>query len=232
MTDLYLDLRDMPRVVDFLVLAAPYADAKNRKIAEERIRDYQEGKRAKTEALADAARKLAYAAWPARYAVRHFLTHEGSEEEWNLVVAAVRPSTALLMKRFRAGVGAKTLDEVLRHGDVGTALRENDEMLEIAEIRSHVREAFWKEKGSTLAVLVKDAERELAGYRKRLEKLRELAAAFPPALQDEVISKINHYEDCILFEVDLVPLEILDEEIEYYTEQKEISPLDSEGTRG
>jgi len=232
MKDLYLDLRDKPRVVDFLVLAGAYADAKDRKAAEKLVKDYQEGRMASVETLADSARKLAYATWPARYAVQHYLTHEGSEEEWTRVTSAVRPSTAHLMKRFRAGVKAKTLDEVLNHEDAQTALRDEDEMIEIAEVRSHVREDFWKGKKETLAVLMKDAERELAGYRKRLDALRTLAAVFPPAMQDEVLSKVNTYEDRIVFEGELLPLELLDEEIAYYTDQKEINPLDSEGRRG
>jgi len=232
MNELYLDLRDRPRVIDFLVLAGAYADAKGRTAAGKIVKDYQDGKALSSETLADAARKLAYATWPARYAVRQFLTGEGSEEEWQMVTAAVRPSTAHLMKRFRAGVKAKTLDEVLNHEDAQTALRDEDEMIEIAEVRSHVREDFWMAKKDTLSVLVKGAERELAGYRKRLESLRTLAAAFPPAMQDEVLSKVNAYEDRIVFEGELIPLEVLDEEIAYYTDQKEISPLDSEGRRG
>jgi len=230
MKELHLDLRDRPRVIDFLVLASAYADPKARAAAGKTVKDYQDGKKVSTETLADAARKLAYATWPARRAIQHYLTHEGSEEEWRMVTAAVRPSTAHLMKRFRAGVKVKTLDEVLNHEDVQTALRDEDEMIEIAEVRSHVREDFWNGKKGTLTVLVTDAERELAGVRKRLEALRELAAAFPPSMQDEVISKVNAYEDRIVFGGEPVPLETLDEEIAYYTDQKEISPLDSVGT--
>lgn len=225
MSDLFLDLRDKPRVVDFLVMAGAYAGEKDRKAADALVSAYQDGKHPSIDKLANAARKLAFATWSARYAVVHYVMHEGSDEEWTRIVAAVRPSTAHLMKRFRAGVKAKTLDEVLNHPDVATALHD-EEMLEIAEVRTHVREDLWKEKGTTLSLVVKQGAQELAAYRKRLDALRELAAAFPPALQDEIFSKINHYEDRILFAGEVLPLEILNGEVSYYTDQKEITPLD------
>jgi hypothetical protein len=226
MHDLFLDLKDAPRVVDFLVEAGAYADFKQREAAEAMVQDYQNGKKIPTVKLAKAARKLALATWSSRTAVDHFFTHEGCEEEWSLVTAAIRPSTAHLLKRFRKGADVKTLDEVLKHEDSDSVLRE-EERLEIDEVRKHVRHDFWKEKGSTLALLIKDREAELNAYRERFETLRELASALAASLQDEVFSKITHYEDRILYTGEMLPLEILDQEIKYYTEQKEISPLEA-----
>lgn len=226
MSVLFLDLRDKPRVIDFLVMASPYADKKMQSAMEKIVRMYQDGEHVATDLLANDARKLAIATWPVRYAVNRFLTHEGAKEEWDLVTAAVRPSTAHLMKRFKTSVKAKTLDEVLKHDDVGSALRE-EETDEIAHVREQVREQVWKDKHDELAVLVKDGERECEQYKTRFAALRDLAVVLPPSLQEEVFAKLASYEDRIMFHGEIVPLEILDEEIKYYTEQKEVSPTDT-----
>lgn len=226
MSDLFLDLRDKPRVIDFLVMASPYANKKTQTAMEKIVRSYQDGEHISTDLLANDARKLAIETWPARYAVSRYLAHEGAKEEWDLVTAAVRPSTAHLMKRFKASVKAKTLDEMLKHDDVGSALR-NEETDEIAHIREQVREQIWKDKKEELAVLIKDGEREREQFKMRFAQLRDLAVALPPSMQEEVFSKLARYEDRIMFNGEVLPVEMLDEEIKYYTEQKEVSPTDA-----
>ncbi|MBU1348484.1 hypothetical protein KJ781_00230 [Patescibacteria group bacterium] len=223
---LFLDLSDAPRVIDFLVMASAYAGKKERLEAERFVKGHHDGNDPPTEDLAAAARTLAIVTWPARHAVRYYLSHEGSEEEWKRVTAMVRPSTKVLMNRFRKGVGAKTLDEVLQHEDVGTALREDDEMFEVTHVRDQVAEDVWKEKHEALGLLVKDGVRGMEAYRERFRRLRDLAESLPVAAQDEVLSKMRHFEDRILFKGEQVPLEILDGEIAFYTEEKEIAPTD------
>lgn len=225
MLEPFLNLKDASRTIDFLAEFSTYADLKTRQRAEKIVKEYEEGKVLLPEKLAEEAHNLALAAWPARLAVERFFTHEGSEEEWNLVLAALRPSTAHLLRRFRRGINAKSLDAVLGHVESGSALRE-EERLEIAEVRKQVRQDFWQKKKDTLKILYDDYQRELEGYVKRLKTLRELALASAPTLQDELFSKLEHLEDRILFAGEIVPLEILDEEIAYYTDQKEISPFE------
>jgi hypothetical protein len=225
MNDFFLDLKDKPRVVDFLVDASAFADDEARNAAATWIKQYQEGEHVGTDKLAEAAQTLAAATWPARYAVRMLCEKEDPEEEWRRVTSAVRPSTAHLLKRLRTSSKAKTLSATLADSDAGIALRD-EEQAEIDGVRQHVRHDLWKEKASTLDVLVTAGAKELAGYTKRLAALRELALALPPSLQDEVFSKIARYEDRILFAGEVLPLEILDQEIKYYNEQKEISPLE------
>lgn len=228
MTDLHLDLRDRARVVDFLADALEYASAKERADAEKWITAYQDGERVPTDKLAAAARRLAQATWPARYALGRYAAKEGAEDEWKKVLAAIRPSTAHLLKRFRTAAGVATLDEALAHGDADAALR-SEERVEIDEVRRLVRQDMWRRHGKSLAVLVKSGQAELKGAMDRIQRLRDLASDLPRGLQDEAFSKIVHYEDRILFGGEIVPLEILDQEIAYYTEQKEINPLEPEG---
>jgi hypothetical protein len=225
MSDLFLDLRDRPAVIDFLVENLDYAPPKDRAKAAEFIKAYGEEKRIPTDKLAEAARLLAIAAWPARYAMNRFFREEGADEEWERLTASIRPSTAHLLKRFRQASGTESLDATLEHAEADTALHDA-ERLEITEVRQHLRQDYWREKSNNLALLKKDGEAHLGGYLHRLGKLRDLAVTLPRNLQDEVFSKLQHYEDRIFFEGELVPLEILDEEIKYYIDQKEISPMD------
>jgi hypothetical protein len=225
MSDLFLDLKDKPRVVDFLVETAVYADEAAREEAAAWAKKYHDGEHVPTDKLAEAARTLAKHTWPSRYALTVFLTKEDPEEEWRRVTATIRPSTAHLLNRLRKGTGAKTLDEVLKHDEASVALRDAEQQ-EVAEVRNHVRQEVWKEKAGTLALLIKSGGKEFAGYEKRFAKLRELATSLPPSLLNEVFSKIGKYEDRIFFAGEVIPLEILDEEIKYYNEQKEISPLE------
>lgn len=225
MSEFFLNLRDKVRVIDFLADHLEYASPKYRTEAERWIHAYEENEKVPTDKLAEAARAFAWAIWPARYAVNRFFATEGIEAEWKKVLASARPSTAHLLKRFRQGTGTQSLDETLAHVEADVAFREG-ERIEIEELRKHLRQDYWRDKKKTLAILVKEGERLVEGYRERLQKLREVAPDFPRVMQDEIFSKIERYEDRILFEGELVPHEILDGEITYYTEQKEISPLE------
>ncbi len=221
----FLNLSDVPRVVDFLVDAAAYADAKERAVADGWARKYHDGDTLDKSELASAAIKLGWNTWPARTAVVETLNGERSDKEWSSVMAAVRPSTAQLLRRFIKASESKTLEELLAHEDVETALRE-EERMEVNEIRKHVREDFWKTDGEKIVETVKKRHGIRDEYKKRLGVLRELAVSFSPVMQDEVFSKVQHFEDRIIFSAETVPMEILEKEIQYYTEQKEISPLD------
>ncbi len=226
MSDAYfLDLNDAPRVVDFLVDAAAYADAKERAAADDRARRYHDGETLDKSEIAGAAIKLGWSTWPARTAVVEVLNGERSDKEWSSVIAAIRPSTAHLLQRFKKASETNTLEELLSHEEVETALRE-EERMEVNEIRKHVREDFWKTDGANIKDIVEKRQDICDEYKKRFGELRELAVSFPPVMQDEVYSKIQHFEDRILFAAETVPMEILEKEIQYYTEQKEISPLE------
>ena len=225
MSERYLDLRDKVRVIDFLAEHLDYASSKERSTAEAWIHDYQEGEKTPTDKLAEAARKFAVSIWPARFAVHRYFMTEGVEEEWKKITSSIRPSTAHLLKRFRQGTGTKSLDETLQHAESDTALKEG-ERFEIDEVRKHLRQDMWKTKKKVLAVLVKEGEELLKDARERFDALRELAVVLPRSMQDEVLSKIERYEDTMYFEGRAVSLEVLDQEVQYYKEQGAVSPTD------
>lgn len=228
MSDLFLDLRDKPAVVDFLVDASEFAAPKDREAADVFIKTYQDGEKLSTDKLAEAARHLAVATWPQRYALERYLAEEGAGDEWQKLLAALRPSTAHVLKRFRDVAKVGPVDEALRHAESDVALRE-EERSEIDHVREQVHHDLWHEKQGAMSVLRQEGVAELEQYMKRFKILRDAASEMSPSMLDEVFSKIRHYEDRILFEGERVPLEILDREIAYYTDQKEINPLETEG---
>lgn len=225
MSDFFLDLRDKPRVVDFLVECVEYAAPQEQAEARRWIRAYEDGEKVPTDALAEAARTCARSAWPAQFALDRFFAQQGKEEEWQRVIASVRPSTAHLLQRFRRGTGTDSLDATLQHSESDTAFR-HEERQEITEVRKQSRLEYWREHSSLLTDLVASGSSELALRQQRLTALRDLALDLPRSLQDEVFSKLTHYEDRLLFERECVPLDVLDAEVAYYTEQKELSPVE------
>jgi hypothetical protein len=225
MSDLFLDLRDQTRVVDFLVEQMDFADDQEKNVAEKIVNDYHEGKRIASHVMAGAARRLARAVWPVRYALDRHFQKEGADVEIKQVCAAVRPSTGHLLSRCQLGRGAETLDELLQQDEHELALRD-EEIHEIREVRKQVRLDYWKNKKKALNVYLKEGENELESVLNRLHALRELAEGMSPSLQDEVFSKIERYEDRLLFKGEVLPMELLEDEMRYYRDQKEINPFD------
>ncbi len=217
---LHVDFGDTVRVIDFLVEFAPYAPEKERKEAEQWVQRYQNREAISTSEIASVAMSVARLTWAPRWALEHYLTHEGVEEEWKMILGAIRASTAHLLERFRRMTDTDSLDEVLQHAESDQVLRD-EERFEIEETRRHVREVLWKQKAEHLVALIRIGDSERKGYQKRLAALRELALGLPSALQEELLSKIEHYEDRIFFAGEVVSQEILDQEIAYYREQRE-----------
>lgn len=225
MSEYFLDLREITRVIDFLAEHLEYAPPQSRADAERWIHAYEENEKISREELGRAARIFAWSIWSARYAVGKYFMTTGVEQEWRNVLAAIRPSTAHLLARFRQGTGTRSLDETLAHVEADVAFHEG-ERREVADVRAHLRQEAWRKRKRVFGALVKEGERLVRAYRERLDVLRELAPDIPRTLQDEIFSKLERYQDRILFEGEAVPLEILDEEAAYYREQKEISPLE------
>jgi hypothetical protein len=221
MSDLYLNFEDRAEVMEFLSEISVFADKKSRGAAEDLIRASDQGRSLTAEKLADFTRRMAVATWPARVAMQDHFSHRAVIEEWEKVASQVEPALEKKMFGFRKGAGAKTLDDLLKHPDAGDTFSAED-LLAIQDVRRRAREDFWNTKKATLKTLIKKYQQVLGEYQARFQKLRELAAVFTTGVQDEIYSKLQHFEDRVLFGLESVPLEILDEEILYYVEQKEL----------
>lgn len=228
MSDLFLDVRNHPRVVDFLQDGLAYAEGPEREAAEKLIQVYQDGGKLSTSTLADAALKLGKAIWPARQAVRRWIKQEASDQEWSQVIAMVRPSTSHLVHRLRKATGAKHVDELLQHPEAELAIQE-EEREEIARIREHILAEVWKKQREHLSLYVEEAQAELRGYLRRFGMLRDLASELPEVFSQEVMAKLERFEDTVFFQGEMMAMEALDDEIRYYTDQKEITPFDEAG---
>ena len=225
MSDLVLDLRNHPRVIDFLQEGIPYADGPEGEAAAKLAQVYDDGGKLSTSTLADAARKLGKAIWPARQALRRWIKQEASEHEWTQLKAALRPSTSHIVSRLHKVLEVKHLDELLAHPDSDIALRLEDRE-EIRHIREHIFLDAWKKHREHLRIYIEEAQAELRGYLRRFDMLRDLATELP-SFASEILSKIEHYEDRVFFQFETLSMEMLDDEIRYYTDQKEITPFEA-----
>jgi len=225
MADASLDLRSTNRILDFLLGYVPLASAKARQEAERVAHAVSADKDAvSTTELADCARLLALDVWPTRYAIERFIA-ENPKAEWETVSSVLRPETKTHVSRLMKEFGERSLGALLQRSEVDAALNE-EERLELENVRRETRVTLGREKAAELKKETERGQALLDEYQKRFEEMRELGGSFSEQLQKEVFSKVLHYEDRILYEGEAVPLEILDDEIAYYLDQKEISPTE------
>ncbi|HWQ99951.1 MAG TPA: hypothetical protein VN397_03845 [Candidatus Methylomirabilis sp.] len=221
MSDLFLDLRNYEQALDFIADAIEYLGSVARKHAEQELAKVEAHGPLTTEELAMLAKDVGRKSWPARHALQVYLSSpSGCDLEWRKAVSAVSDSTAHILERFRHGTKCEAMDEVLSHDESASAFRDL-ERFEIAEVRRHVRHQIWREKHRELEKDVIAADKKLAAIVKRLDALRELAGD-APWIQDEIMSKLERFEDRLYFEGEELDAEILDEEIKYYREEKEV----------
>jgi predicted HTH domain antitoxin len=224
MSDAHLDLHNVLAVTDFIDSVVEYLPEKDRAPYQKLAEDLHGGKKVKAEIMAEMAKNLGAATWPARFAMKEFLASTGIEMEWDAVMKAVRPTTALLLKRLRKNVGMKTLDETLDSSDAPMAIHESEET-EIDLVREEVHIELFQEHRKNLAPMVKEAQVELEAMKKWLKQLRDVAGKIPKE-QSLILSKLEHYEDRIYFDGEKVPLDILDKEVGYFKEDEAIPPTD------
>ncbi|MCC7356980.1 hypothetical protein IT408_00530 [Candidatus Uhrbacteria bacterium] len=225
MSDVYLDFRNHPRVIDFLQEGVPYAEGPEGEAAAKLVQVYEDGGKLSTSTLVDAARKLGKAIWPARQALQRWIKQEASEHEWDQLIAALRPSTSHIVSRLRKLLEVKHVDELLAHPESDIALKLEDRE-EIQQVREQLFLDTWKKQHEHLRIYIEEAQIELRGYIRRFDMLRDLASELPPSFSSEIISKIEHYEDRVFFQFETLSMEMLDDEIRYYTDQKEITPFE------
>jgi hypothetical protein len=221
MSSFFLDLNDRLRVIDFIEEALPYLPADNlvRVRAAGVVREIADGEKVSKEALADLAKTVGRATYVPRVAVRRYVSNGGGAgEEWRRVVAGVSRSTGHLLERFRGGTGAVSLKDVLAHEASGSALREL-ERLEIEAVRAQILPAMWIEDQKKIGEIAKEVERELEACEAHLKTLRSIAFDEPNAPQDEIVLKIEQFEDRLYFAGEEIPPEKIAQEVKGYREE-------------
>jgi hypothetical protein len=224
-SSLHLDLRDYPSVMEFINQAVEFLPSAEQKPYLELEKDLEEGKSVSLSRVMEMVPELGARTWAARYALNHFLRSIGSEFEWKEVIAAARPTTALLLKRLKEGIGSKTMDEALKSSDAAMAIHDEEE-IELAALRPEVRLKIWHEHQKALQPMVKEAEVEVEAIKKRLKRLREIAVKVKEPRSSELLGKAEQLEDRFYFGAEVMPLEALDAEIRYDAEEEAIPSTD------
>jgi len=221
MEDIYLDLSDSTEMINFLSRWLAFSSGKIHSHADSFITDYDDGKVVQEVELANFVREFARGVFPVRYALDLHFNEGGSAEEWSKVEKAVSRSTAHLLSRFRKMSEVSTLNELFQHDDFDITFGE-ERRVEIEQVRHHVLEDYWAANKNSLQSMVDDGEVVLNKFENIIQKMRDCAAGLPTLLQEELYSKITRFEDRVYYQGEVVPLQMLEEELAYYQDQKEL----------
>lgn len=215
MVEPYLDLNDRIAVCDFIESVLPYLPEKERKSYEALVPSARDGSDEVTpERLAEEAKNIGAATWPARHALSRFIESVGSELEWEAVVKNVRPTTASILKKLRKDANASDLASTLKDDDASIVLKPDQE-IEISMVRDEARIDLYEDHQEALGPMIDEAAKELEAIQKRLKRLRERAVESTGTSQDAGFEKLNDLENRIFFAGESVPLEVLDAEVEF-----------------
>ncbi|MCC6563872.1 hypothetical protein IT087_03185 [Candidatus Uhrbacteria bacterium] len=213
--DRYLDLEDMTATCDFIESVLPYLPEKDRKQYEVSITAARDGaENLSKETLAEMAKNIAIITWPQRRALARFIETVGSELEWEAVVKNVRPSTATVLRKLRKDANAPDLAATLAHPDASTVLKDDQE-IEISMVRDEARVDLYEDHQEALEPLVTEASVELEAIKKRLKKIRERELEAGGSQQERLNEKLTDLEDMIYFGGEVIPLEVLDAEVQF-----------------
>lgn len=223
MNEGYLNLRDSIAVADFIESVADYLPEKDRKPYQALAADLEAGKKVSTTRMADVARNLGAATWAPRRAISSFLAKKGAEAEWEAVLSNVRPTTALLLKRLRKSSDAKTLDDALNSSDAPMAIHDEEE-IELESVRPEIRLKLWQEHQKKLTKSLAECQSELEEIKKRFKRMRDVASKI--AAPGQLLSKLEGFEDRVYFGGEVIPLDVLDAELNFEVENMEIPATD------
>lgn len=208
MSQRFLSIRHTQAVVDFMEELVEYTSESKKKTYHDFIEELETRDDVSLSRKADTVKRLAIETWPMRRAMRGFLAHEGAPLEWEALIKAARPATALLLKRLQKQVGIITIDELLKAPEAATALHEAEE-IELRLLRPEVRVQLWNEQRTLLELRIQEARRELQMTQMQLERLRETADKAPTS-QEALLARIEELEDKFYFGGELLSLEELE----------------------
>jgi chromosome segregation ATPase len=217
MTQRFLNVRDPVQVADFIDSVVEYLPESEQAEYAKFVAKLHQEEEVTPEEMSEQAKGIALKTWPIRRALDKYLQGAGAEKEWEAVLDAVRPTTALLLKRLWKNSGLRTLDEALASSDAPLAIHDSEEM-EIKLVRPEVRISIWEEEQETLKPLLKEAMGELEALQKRLKILREQAMRVAKQ-QEALLARLEGLEDRIYFAGESPSLEKLDAEMQYALEE-------------
>ncbi len=220
----HVDIDDPLALADFLDRNIEFLSEKARIPFVKDLETLERGEVFSRAQSAEVIKDLGVASWPMRRALASYLESDGVEDEWRRMLALVRPTTALLLKRLRKNTNAKTLDEALASSDAAYAIHEREEE-EIAHLRPEVHIQIWKEQCAALAPRVAAERKTLTELQKRFQQWRSMART---SIKNEgvLMEKVERYEERVFIGGEMIPLESLDEELRLDRADIEIPPTD------
>jgi hypothetical protein len=207
----FLNTQDRLELLDFLDSIADYLPLEERERAFASLREKVDGDAIPAAELAEQVLQQAILTWSARRAVQRYVDAEGADIEWQMLLEAVRPSTAFLLKRLRERIGARTLRQVLTSPNISTAIQ-GEERTEIELVRPEVWIELWLTQSEALLWHAEEAKKELEAMHQRLLKLERFSAQSDK--QADMTKKIREFQDRIYFGGESIPLDKLDEELQ------------------
>ena len=212
-----LNLQDRAEIADFIDMLADYLpDAERREAVALVAQADQDQSLAVTE-LAEQAWFYAKQTWTVRRAVQRFIASDvGADQEWLLVLAAVQPTTALLLSRVRVRYAVASLGQALVLPEASVALQgETREELEL--VRPEVWVELWRTQSPELLAELREAKTELEERHHRLEKLERFSQAMTTttrAAHAALRKKTQGFEERLYLGGEAIPLEELDEALQ------------------
>lgn len=209
------------RSADVLRRCLAYANAPLRARGEKALSVYDHGKMSLVD-IVSIAYEVARKTWSAREAVRRDCD-EHPDREWKMLLGMVRPSTGHLLKRLQASIGG-SVDKVLSNTDAEIALS-SEEMEEIEQLRTHVREDLFVKNEKDLALLMKSVEKEAKEMDEALKELNGIGEMMRGGLQDQTLGRHRLFQEQ-WFLYDRAPtIESLRQEIQFCRDQLARSPF-------
>ncbi len=145
-------------------------------------------------ALQARALDIGRATWGARQALAEFLRETGKQHEYDALLPAVRPTTAVLLARLLKAHPDASLDTLVTVPEAMFALHDS-EREEIAYLRPEIWIVLWKDHGAALQPSQYNYEREAAFFASRLAEERKRLSDLSHAQRQKEEERLRTLEE-------------------------------------
>lgn len=183
------------------------------------IHEASQGKSVPLNRLRTSARALATWVFAPRVALKAFTkTNVGIKAEWDLLLEHARPATVFLLARLQAQHPDVSVGEALSSTDAAYLIHDEQEM-ELKALCPEILILLWQAHKKTLQKEVDKGQNILKDLERRLRILRLQASQMDEENREQGFARIDRFEDRIYFGAEVLPLEMLDQEIAANEEQ-------------
>lgn len=156
-------------------------------------------------ALQERALEIGRATWGARQALAEFLRTDGKRHEYQALLPAVRPTTAVLIARLLKIHPDAPLDTLITVPEATFALHDS-EREEIAYLRPEIWITLWKNHGTALQSSQYNHEREAAFFASRLAEERKRLSNLSSTLRQKEEERLRTLEERVFLKGERVDI--------------------------